>query len=343
MPDVATPYPRSKPLAALPFLTLSENRLAYAAIRQLLTQRSRLVYLYGPSGVGKSHLASEFLRQSRLRDRDSRAASLTASEFCARVAEESANRSLPDVLEPFLTTETFVCEDLASLQKRYESQKLLVSVLDGILQSGGRCLLTCRFAPGELNNVLPRLVNRCRGGTVIRLSAPDQPSRKGLISHFAQQSQIPLPDRVAEYLSAELPVSPRELQAVVHQLEEHARKSRADIDLPLSRQFLNREVRPNHVSLSEIGRAVSRQFGTTLAELRKPSRTHGQVVPRQVAMYLARQLTQASMGQIATYFGRRNHSTVVHACQRVTDSLVENAMLRQHLTQIRSVLSERLS
>lgn len=334
-PSLATP--------AEHLLVLEENRFAWAALASLhdaaeQPARGRLVYLYGPSGAGKSHLVRQFLRDERRRDPDLRAATVTAGRFAAELAEASEARSVDCFQARYRDLQVFVCEDLTGLEYRHETQQQLVAAIDELLSSGGRVVLTSTRAPGELAGVQRRLVNRCYGGTCAAVEAPGPASRAALLAHFALAKQIPLPQDAVDFLAAELPVSPRELRATVDQLDLQARQARTRIDCDFVRRCLESEIKPRSATLAEIARAVARHFGVTIAGLRGQRRAQGVVLPRQCAMFLARQLTAEPMQAIARYFGRRNHTTVLHACRRMRTLASDEPALRQHLAQIHRAL-----
>lgn len=336
-------------LAAEPFLLLDENRFAWAALERLKRDarssrtsarplEGRLVYIHGPSGVGKSHLVRQFLRDERRRDPKLRTAILTASEFAAQLADASEARKIGEFQSRYRDLDLFVCEDLAAIEHRPETQQQLVALIDEILKSGGRLVFTSRKSPGELAGVQRRLVNRCHGGTSASIELPGPSARAALLTHFALTRQVPLPQEAIDLLAAELPVSPRELLAAVQQLEVCARLARTRIDRAFVRRYLDGEIKPQSATLPQIAQAVARQFGVPITALRGQRRAQGIVLPRQCAMFLARQFTAEPMQAIARYFGRRNHTTVLHACRRMNSLASDDPTLRQHLAQIRRAL-----
>lgn len=324
------------------FLPLPENRLAVAAVEEFFEtpapRSGRLVYLSGPSGCGKSLLLREFLRQDPSKTRKPNSAMLTASEWAAEFAEASQNQTIDHFQEKYRSLELLILEDVTSLSGRRESQNQFQAVLDEILSSGGRVLLTATQPAGGLDRFSRRLVNRFHGGVTVSISLPDFDSRVQLLQHFAAARQIPLPTAVAELVSHALPVSPRELLAALIQLETLARRQNVSLTPTLAEHFLNQETMPQPATLSEVAKAVARQFDVPLSGLRGKKRAQGVVLPRQCAMFLARELTDQSLLAIAQFFGRRHHSTVVHACKRMESALHSEPALRQHLAQIRTAL-----
>jgi chromosomal replication initiator protein len=199
-------------------------------------------------------------------------------------------------------------------------------------------VITSRKLPGELESFLPRLVNRFHGGISALMKLPGPASRESLIQHFAKARQLPIAEEVVKLLATEFPVSPRELLGLVTQLEAAAVRKRSHITLAFARKYLKSEIQMPQLTLGEIAKTVARHFQITLAQLRSRTRVQGLLLPRQCAMFLARELTSQRLEQIGNYFSNRDHSTVVHSCHRLQELLSNQPGLRQHLSQIRQDL-----
>ncbi len=336
--------PQSPPMFSVKetFLPLPENRLAQTAVLEMAQpaphRQGRLVFLSGPSGVGKSLLVLELTRLLHGKLRKNKSASLTASAWAAELAEHSQNQTIADFQDRYRELELLICEDITALSGRKESQQQLSVVIDEILASGGRVLITSTVPAGSLRRFSRRLTNRFHGGVTASIPLPDFDSRVLLLNHFAAARQIALPVSAADTLANGLAVSPRELLAALIQLETVARRQNLPLSSTLAEHYLNTESPLQTATLSEVAKAVARQFGVPLSGLRGKKRAHGVVLPRQCAMFLARELTDHSLASIAQFFGRRHHSTVVHACKRLESELDCEPALRQHLAQIRAVL-----
>jgi chromosomal replication initiator protein len=325
-------------------LLLNENRFAYAAIEQLAeaggTAGPRLVFLSGPAGYGKSLLARRFVHLELSARPEVRMAHVTAAEFAAEFAEASDNGIIARFQERYRALDVLVLEDVRALSKRWETLQQLQFILDEILATGGRVLLTSRSLPGELPEMPPRLINRFHSGTCASIAPLDYPGRLSLLQHFAQTRQIPITYESTELLAQQLPVSPRELLATLTQLDHVAREHKTRLDVSSVRRYLEGEIKPAPPTLAEITRAAARHFSAAAADLRGHSRKQSLVLPRQCAMYLARSLTSLSLVKIAEHFGGRHHSSVAHACQRIRQAQQEHPGVRQHLTQISQLLHE---
>ncbi|MCA9117613.1 MAG: ATP-binding protein [Planctomycetaceae bacterium] len=326
-----------------PLLILPENRQAWEAVLRLLDGvsggLSPLVYLWGPAGGGKSHLLKQFEREARKRQPAVRIASLTASQLAADLADASVAGTVTEFREQFSGLDFFICEDLGALQKRHKTLQLLESIINETLKEGQGVLLSASRLPRELEALTPRLVSRCHAGVCTSIPLPEQESRVRLLQQFADTRQIPLTSSAAEYLATELALSPRELLAATLQLELLARRtSRTLVDEALARVYAGQEPGQPQPDLKQIARIVARHFTIRISDLRSTDRRHEHQLPRQCAMFLARELTDESLQTIAEYFGRRNHSTVVHSCRRTASQLDTDVELRHHLSQLRNQL-----
>jgi len=322
-----------------PLLLVPEIRLAHTAITQLGSRsRSRppSVYIAGPPGTGKSHLARLFLQADT-----GHKASVLASEFAADLAEAAQHRDIPEFQDRFRKLDTLVCEDLQALVGRKESQQQLLAVIDEILGRGGRVLITASRLPGRLDRFDQKLVSRCRGGVVVSVRRPGPASRLQLLEHFASRHQVPLPVDVAQLLARKITGSPRDLVSALGQLETLSRISGGVIDTAMARSVVAGDAEAKPPGLAQITRVVARHFGVSARRLRERSRAQHIVVPRQCAMLLARELTGTIYSKIAAYFGCSNHTTVLHACRRMQQRLGNEPELRRLIHSIHAELTGR--
>jgi len=333
--------PRSRPAHSptlVPFLVLPENRFAFEAVASVGEGQPRPVFLHGPSGVGKSHLARHAVRLFLSRQPNARVQHLTAAEFAAEFSEASSNRSIPLFQSATRDFELFVLEDVQALDRRPETQEQLLALCNDLTAARCQIIWTSRHSPGELGGCLKKLVSRFRAGVLAQLKAPGRDSRIRLVQHFAEAQQLAVTPETAVLIADGLAVSPRELWAALVQLDSLANQHRRLLDSDLVRRFLRQEVVPPKPRLEDICRAVARQFGISASQLRSRQQSRGVVVPRQCAMHLARQLSGRSLQQIGKYFGGRDHSTVIHACQRLQELLPQATDLRLNLTRIEAAL-----
>lgn len=296
---------------------LPEIRFAHAAASRLREPAPPLITLFGPSGVGKSHLVQQIVRELRAEQPSLRVVQVTAGEFLAEFMKASKTGSIPHFQESHRSLDLFVCEDLQSLEGRSEVQQQVLAIVDAILGRPGRVLLTSSRSPGSLRQFSPRLRSRCLGGVCAGLELPGPSSRQQLITQFAAELGCPISAETTLLLAESLAVSPRELRGAVLRAEHRARQHRRPIDREIARQIVDETIVPEKPTLSQITRVVARTFSVSANDLRSQDRLQGHVLPRQLAMFAAREWSHRSYSEIGRHFHRRSHSTIVHACQRV--------------------------
>lgn len=324
------------------FLVYPENRFAYVTVTSLdgtvQRRQSPPLYLYGPSGCGKSHLLRHFLRVGVPAENRRRVICWTSSEFAANLAEAVQGQKIAEFQESCRRAEMLILEDLQALEGRTETQQQLLAIFDELLSCGAQLIFSSRKPPGELVNFPNRLVSRFHGAVLAQIKPPAHASRAGLLLHLAAARQIPLSADVAKLLAETFPVSPRELHGLLLQLENARKKNQSPLSLEFVRSFLKHDVPPRRTTLTEIAKSVAEHFHVPVARLRSRTRVQRLVLPRQCAMFLARELTGELLDKIGTFFGDRDHSTVVHACKRLQKLLSSEPEIRLHLSQIRCEL-----
>lgn len=337
-----------------PFLRLAENELALAGLDRLLegivrvdgdrSETIRFVYLHGPAGVGKSHLVSGVVAAGASCLESQSVRHVTAAELIARVDQAQSQARLSALREEFMQLELFICEDLTAIERKPESQRLIVTAIDETLARGGSVLITGSKSPGELERVATRLVNRLHAGASLAMGMPAREGRRRLLLHFAKLRGLGLDEETAGFLAESLAVSPRELRAAIARLGAMAVKNRAaQIDQETAEEYVQQCTAPPPPTPADITRAVAKQFGVSVKALRTGGRTATTSLPRQVAMSLCRELTRQSLERIAAYYGRQNHGTVIHARKRLAARLEDDPVLRRNLREIRRRLGLNVS
>lgn len=318
------------------FLSLPENRLAIRAIQRIspLTRRRtiQIVSLFGPPGVGKSRLCRELIRSWETKRSDGKLIYTTASEFAAQLAEASSGGAVPQFQQRFRKdVKLLICEDLQSLAGRTETQQQLTAAIDDVTLTGGCVLFTATRRPAEIRFLNSRLTNRIHGGLCVDLPLPSVESRRKLLEHFLSTVSLRLSAQEISLIAEKHEVSPRELESILL----HIKTLQNSTVQSLTVQDLLEEIpAPREHSIQQIAAAAAREYGVKVADLRSPSRSKTISTARHVAMHLARTLTDLNYKQIGTYFGRSNHSTVIHACNKISELIAQDAILSHQVDSI---------
>lgn len=328
--------PRSR-RSTEPFLVFDENRLAFEALARLLAKKSspssRLVYLYGAAGIGKSHMIQRAILDAAL-DTRTDYLRMTAAQFAQDFAEALDATQIERFQERHRSSGILICEDMQALTGRRAPQIELEHTIDQVLAHGGRVIVSAVTLPGQLGDFEPRLINRLHGGLCAQVKLPSRSTRLQLLTHFAERKQVPVGADVLSML-ADQPLTPSELLASILRLDaESSLPKVTESQLDAARRLVSEQSLDHRPTVAGIAKAVGRQFSVTLTELRASTRARSVVLPRQCAMFLARQFTESPLSEIAKYFGRRNHSTVLHACTKIESAINEDAGLRKQINEI---------
>ncbi len=323
-------------------IVLKENRFAHAAVGRLARRKSGdpvwLVYLYGPSGVGKSHFVRHFIREARRHTPRLRLQITAASDFAVRLNASALRRALAEFQATYTGVDLLILEDLAALQGRPSAQRMLIGVLDELKRTGGRVVVTCSTLPGRLKNITPRLASRLRGGVCVPIELLDEDSRRRFVSHLAAHRQIPLSAPAADALAKDALPTPRELLSALLHVDLGANRKGLAGNAGGVRAKPKGAENANGCSLQRIAKEVAGLYHLSPAELRSSTRKKRTQRARQIAMLLARELSGRPAGSIAQFFGRKNHTTVVHACRRTRALLDRDEALAREVNRLRHLL-----
>ncbi|GAB6165351.1 hypothetical protein JCM19992_13510 [Thermostilla marina] len=322
------------------------NRLAYAAIESALRRPGQIspILLYGPTGVGKTHLLEGVYREVRRRHRHCPILYQSAEQFTSAFIEALRGSGIPSFRRKFRGVHLLILDDLHFFRGKRQTQIELTYTIDTLLREGRQIILAADRAPSELRDLGPELVSRLQSGMVCRIDPPDFATRRGIIDRFAAQLGLEIPEETAQWIARRFSRHARQLSGVLCRLQTAARAFNRPIDLQLAHQVLGdllAEAQPR-VQLAEIEQAVRDTFGLEEGELQSRRRDRAVSYPRMLAMYLARRYTQAPLSEIGRYFGQRSHSTVISAQKRVEGWLEEQAevQIAKRRCDVRSLLGQ---
>jgi chromosomal replication initiator protein len=325
------------------FLTLPENRSALLAVEQVLisfqtVRESRpvnLLYLHGSSGVGKSHLMAYLVREACQRG-SSTVTVLAAGDFQPIGNQEKE----PDFLEQAQQADLWILEDVHHLPAR--SVEALAQLLDYREAHRLPTVVTGQVGPRYLKSreqaFSARLTSRLAAGLVVELEPWQAPSRLVFLEEQVQKRQFALSPDIVKWLAENLPGSGRVLEGAMNQLEILA-EQRKTLDVALVAGHFQQQAEAHQPTVNRIVQQVCGYFRLEPGLLQSRSRFRNILVPRQVGMYLARQLTELSLEQIGAFFGGLDHSTVLHACRKVEQALTNDPELSGAVRQIHAQLA----
>jgi chromosomal replication initiator protein len=330
------------------FVVLPENRAAWLAVQHVGADvEPRLVLLHGAPGTGKSHLVHAMVADMQ-RQQSGAVIAVFAAADLARVEQptlfgerdDPVQTAVPAALEEARNADLLVVEDLQHLS--LSAADTLVQIIDHVQARERPVVSTANAGPRQLEHrgqAFPaRLTNRLAGGLVVALQPLGAVSRLVLLQALAQRRQLAVPTDVLRWLANHLRAG-RELEGALAQLETLAKARREPLDIETVTQAFAAQVNAQRITVERIAQRVGGFFQVQPQELQSRRRARNVLLPRQVGMYLARQLTGLSLQQIGAYFGDHDHSTVLHAVRKVQQALEQDARLGGAVRQLHADLA----
>ena len=301
------------------------NALAHQAAETAAAQPGRYcpLLIYGPNGVGKTHLLRAIADRARRKRNGTVARCITSEQFTSEFLEALDRRALPGFRQKYRSLGALLVDDVQFFAGKRATLDEFLHTIDTLQQMGRQVVLTADRLPGELRTVSPELASRISGGLAVGVEPPDYATRAGIVRALAGRMRVELDEAVVDRIAAGVAGSARLLAGAMNRLLATSAALGKPIDASLTEsvvaEFTQQTTPP--VKLADIQRAVCEVFGIEPTSLKSPSKARSSTQPRMLAMWLARKYTRSALSEIGDFFGRRSHSTVISAQQKV-DRLV---------------------
>lgn len=330
-----------------PTFVVPEMQFPLAAAQRIATARrdaercGQLTCLMGPRGSGKSHLARYAVRQALQQQPRLRWGWLAATDWRDTLMDATRQEQLPQFLNECGKLQLVVCEDLDRAIPDPETGELFVGWLDALRSRDVRILLTSSQSTGQLDRLPPRLVSRIHSGLTARLAPWSAASRLDFVHQWAIARAFPISTDFLQGLVAKLDSTVRSLASAMQRLEQGFQRGKpAPTAVGLDR-WLQAAADPPELSLAVIAHEVADAFQVTLTGLRSESRQKVLLLPRQCAMFLAREIAHWPLEAIGDYFGHRTHTSVSHSCKRLKELVDRSPTLREQVQRLTERLHQR--
>jgi chromosomal replication initiator protein len=312
--------PSGRRFASLETFVVSEaSRFAHAAALKAVAKPGDAspLYIHGPTGCGKTHLAEGIWSATRRAGK--RCVYLAAEQFTTQFLESLRGQGLPSFRHKLRDVDLLVIDDVQFLHGKRATIQELLNTVEHFARERKQLVLAADRKPADLPSFGPELTARLSSGLTADLAALDVPARRGVLEALLAQRGQRLPDEVLDLLAAELPGDGRRLQGALHRLEAMQEATGRSITVTFVREALKDLLRPTNklVRLIDIDKVVCELFGLAPKSLQSEAKARSITTPRTLAMYLARKHTRAGLSEISEHFGLRSHSVVVAAQKKV--------------------------
>ncbi len=324
--------PYRRPFANLnSFIVGDGNRVAHAAALSVLPQLGQVspVLFYGPPGCGKSHLLEGIWCQAKQSSQVKRVIYLTAEQFTTHFVEALKGAGLPSFRRKYREVELLLIDDVQFFAGKQSTLVEVLHTIDTLLREGRQLIFAADRPPSELRPLGPEIITRLTGGLVCGMQAADYATRLEILRGLAAQKSLAASEEVLGYLAAQLPGDARQLAGAMHRLAAAAYAYEATINLEFVQHTLADLMQATRraVRLPEIAGAVCSLFGLETEQMQSGGKSPAISHPRMLAMWLARKYTRSASSEISRYFGRKSHSTVLSAEDKVGEWLASGKTL----------------
>ena len=329
------------------FVVGAGNRFAHAAALAVAEAPARAynpLFIYGGVGLGKTHLLQAIGHRVLHNAAVARVAYVSSEKFTNELINAIRDDKTADFRNRYRNVDVLLIDDIQFLAGKERTQEEFFHTFNTLHEASRQIIITSDRPPKEIPTLEDRLRSRFEWGLIADIQPPDLETRIAILKKKAETDGIVVPDDVAEFIAQRINTNIRELEGALVRVVAYASLTRSSITVELATDVLRDLLPPARartVTIATIQQVVAEFFGIRPEEMRAKRRTKGIAFPRQVAMYLARELTDASLPHIGQEFGGRDHTTVMHACQRVREVLQKDVHLAASLKRLVEMLQRR--
>jgi chromosomal replication initiator protein len=306
------------------FVIGSGNQFAHAACQAVAERPSKAynpLFLYGGTGMGKTHLMQAIGHEIKRRTPQSAICYVSSEKFTNEMINSLRYDKMIGFRDKFRTMDVLLIDDIQFLAQKERTQEEFFHTFNALHESMKQIVIASDRPPKELAEFEDRLRSRFEWGLIADIQPPDLETKVAILQKKAEQERVTLPVDVALFIASNIRSNVRELEGALIRLVAHSSLIGATITLPYTQQVLKNFIdsQARKVTIESIQKAVAEQFGLRLVEIKSKNNSRSIVYPRQIAMYLAKHLTEASLPEIGRQFGGKHHTTVLHSVDKIEE------------------------
>lgn len=326
------------------FVEGKSNQLAFAAARQVAENPGgsyNPLFIYGGVGLGKTHLMHAVGNALKAQKPDAKIVYLHSERFVADMVKALQLKAIDEFKSFYRSVDALLIDDIQFFSGKERSQEEFFHTYNALLESGQQMILTSDRYPKEIDGVEERLKSRFGWGLTVAVEPPELETRAAILINKAEQAGVFLSKDAAFFIAQRIRSNVRELEGALKRVMAHAQFTRRPIDIDLIRESLKDllALQDKLVTIDNIQRVVADYYQLKMSDLLSRRRSRSVARPRQVAMSIAKELTNHSLPEIGESFGGRDHTTVLHACRKVKELEVADREVQRDLKNLYRTLS----
>jgi chromosomal replication initiator protein len=322
------------------FVIGASNRFAHAA-SLAVAEKPALSYnplfIYGGVGLGKTHLMHAIGHYVLQRSPSAKVLYLSSERFTNEFITSIRDNRTADFRNRYRSIDVLLIDDIQFLAKKEGTQEEFFHTFNSLHEAGKQIVISSDRPPKEIPTLEDRLRSRFEWGLITDIQAPDLETRIAILQRKANADRLNVPEEVLQYIANQVNSNIRELEGALIRVIAYSSLVNTDVSVTLAEEALKDIIapdKPKAVTVSQIQKVVGDHFSLKVEELKAKKRTKNIVFPRQIAMYLTRELTDLSLPKIGEAFGGRDHTTVLHACEKVSNEIRANDQLRNTIHRL---------
>ena len=307
------------------FVIGNGNQFAHAACQAVAERPSKAynpLFLCGGVGMGKTHLMQAIGHEIRRRIGQASICYVSSEKFTNEMINSLRYDKMTSFRDKFRNVDVLLVDDIQFLAQKERTQEEFFHTFNALHESMKQIVIASDRPPKELAEIEDRLRSRFEWGLIADIQPPDLETKVAILQKKAEQEKVTIPTDVALYIASNIRSNVRELEGALIRLVAHSSLIGTQISLSYAQQVLKNFIdsQARKVTIEAIQKAVAEQFGLRLVEIKAKNNSRAIVYPRQIAMYLAKHLTEASLPEIGRQFGGKHHTTVLHSVDKIDES-----------------------
>src|ERR1700723_3393115 len=321
------------------FIVGASNQFAHAAAMAVADQPSKSynpLFLYGGVGLGKTHLMQAIGHTLKRRNPALRLTYISAEKFTNEVIASIRFERMAGFRDRFRNMDVLMVDDIQFIATRERTQEEFFHTFNALYDQQKQIVISSDCPPKEISSIEERLRSRFEWGLIADIQPPDLETKIAILQKRAETERVQLPDEVAEYIARAIKSNIRELEGALTRLMAYASLTGATVNLATAQQVLKNiiDTQEKKVTIEQIQKRVGEVFGLRAQDLKVRSNSQQIAFPRQVAMFVVKQLTSASLPEIGRQFGGKHHTTVLHSINKIESERQTNKDLNKKINRL---------